>query len=119
MILEALAALAVSQQVPTTPPAMVSGADVVRYCRSQAQDDATRCFAYIAGIHDAAIAIYPAVNRDPAYCLPDDLTVGRLAGEVAEVLADNSWLWSEQSALSVIYAFTELYPCMTVEAPKS
>lgn len=117
MILEAIAALAVSQQAAPTPPVMVSAADVIRICRSQAYDDATRCFSYIAGIHDAAITIYPAVNRDPAYCLPNDMTVGRLSREVVELLANEQWLWSEQPASSVIYALSQLYPCIKVAGP--
>lgn len=117
MILEALAAATLSQQAPSAPPMFVSAADVVRICRSQEALDITRCLTYITGVHDAALAIYPDTDKPVPFCIPDDMTIGRLSQEVAESLAEERWLWQEQSAATVVFMIGQLYPCMTVAGP--
>ena len=119
MILEALAAIVVSQQAPSEPPLFVSAADVVRICRSDDALDITRCMTYITGVHDAALAIYPDTNKPVPFCIPDDMTVGRLAEEVSEALASERWLWQEQSAATVVFMMGQLHPCITIEPPRS
>jgi len=97
-------------QVAAAPPTMVTGADVVRVCRTNTLDERTYCFAYIAGVNDAASDISDAANS-VTHCLPERISVGQVAREVADYIARREDLWAARSGGAVVVALHDLYPC--------
>lgn len=98
-------------QAATLPPEINLGSDVVRVCRSPAPRDVAFCEAYIAGVHDAALDIYDSFQMRTPYCLPERISIQRVARSVTAHIAADPNLYSSRPGGAVVAAMIDLYPC--------
>ena len=106
-------ALVLAAQLATAPPEIVTGADLVRVCKSTELDEGIYCLAYIAGIHDTIRdlqGIDEATNIE--YCLPARASIGAVSDAVAQHISDDESLWTSRAAGATLVSLMTLYPCV-------
>jgi hypothetical protein len=79
-------------------------------CQSTVASDASYCFAYIVGVHDATRAYENWLNLRE-FCTPDGVVQGELRRAFMDYLADNAGYSSGEAASVVIVALKKRYPC--------
>jgi hypothetical protein len=99
---------------PQTAPMMVTGVDLVRNCGNEANDtELYYCYAYLAGVMDAADAVSDASAGLYMFCVPPRTMVGQVAEDVAAYVAERADLWTTTPGSTAVVALIELYPCQS------
>jgi hypothetical protein len=105
-----------SAAVPPPPMGLFSAGRLREKCQSTVASDASYCFAYIVGVHDATRAYENWLNLRE-FCTPAGIVQGELRRAFMDYLADNPGYASGEAASVVIVSLKKRYPC-TVERPK-
>lgn len=97
---------------PPLPPAMglFSAGRLKEKCDSTIAADASYCFAYVVGVHDATRAYENWLNLRE-FCTPPGIVQGELRRAFVDYLAENPGYRSGEAASVVIVALKQRYPC--------
>ncbi len=112
---------------PATPPSagrslapatgLFSAGQLKDKCEAMGVADASYCFAYVVGVHDATRAYENWLNLRE-FCTPPGIVQGELRRAFVDYLAANPGYRSGEAASVVIVALKHRYPCVVDKRKK-
>ncbi|WP_315764591.1 Rap1a/Tai family immunity protein [Sphingomonas sp. Y38-1Y] len=120
LLAAALAGQTTPAPTPTPAPApatFLSAGNLLDRCKSNAVPDASYCFAYVAGVHDAVRAYESWLNLRE-FCTPAGTPQGELRSAFVDYLERNPGFASGEAASVVVVAIKTRYPCIGAPPPK-
>ncbi len=91
---------------------LFNAAALEQKCQSTVAADASYCFAYVVGVHDATRS-YEAWLNLREFCTPPGIVQADLRRAFVEYMAENPGYRSGEAASVVIVALKKRYPCAT------
>lgn len=129
-LLLAASPLAAPPQKPARPDATLSAGRALapaaglfsagqlrQKCESMGVAEASYCFAYVVGVHDATRAYENWLNLRE-FCTPPGIVQGELRRAFVDYLAANPGYRSGEAASVVIVALKHRYPCVVDKRKK-
>lgn len=96
---------------------LFSAGQLKQKCESMGVADASYCFAYVVGVHDATRAYENWLNLRE-FCTPPGIVQGELRRAFVDYLAANPGYRSGEAASVVIVALKHRYPCVVEKRKK-